>query len=85
MDEMARTRSRTIHFSGRRYRAIWREKLFKEAGTSNWKDVVNTRRCLKAAARWMILEAVLHQFSLARDEDQERERRDTERGDPVRG
>jgi len=53
-----------------------RERLFREAGTSNWKDLVNTRRGLQAAARWMIHEAVLDQFSLARDEEQERDRRE---------
>jgi len=62
-----------------------RERLFREAGTSNWKDLVNTRRGLKVAARWMIYEAVLDQFSLARDEEQERERRETEGRDLVRG
>jgi len=45
---------------------------------------VNTRRGLKAAARWMIHEAVLDQISLARDEEQERERRETEGRDLVR-
>jgi len=28
-----------------------REIMFREAGTLNWKDVVNTRRGLKAATR----------------------------------
>jgi len=62
-----------------------RERMFREAGTSNWKDLENTRRGLKAAARWMIHEAVLDQFSLARVEEQERERRDGEGTDLVRG
>jgi len=53
-----------------------RERLFREAGTSKWKELVNTRRGLNAAARWMIHEAVLDQFSLARDEEQERDRRE---------
>ncbi len=46
-----------------------RKRLFREAGTSNWKDLANTRRGLTAAARWMIQEAVLEQFSLAKDEE----------------
>jgi len=37
---------------------------------------VNTRRRLKAAARWMIHEAVLDQISFARDEEQERKEGD---------
>jgi hypothetical protein len=62
-----------------------RERLLREAGTSNWKDLANTKRGLTAAARWMIQEAVLDQFSLARDEEQERERRETDGRDLVRG
>lgn len=62
-----------------------RERMIREAGTSNWKDLVNTRRGLKAAARWMIHEAVLDQFSLARDEEQERERGEREETDLGRG
>jgi len=62
-----------------------RERLFREAGTSNWKDLANTRRGLTAAARWMIQEAVLDQFSLAKDEEQKREGRETDGRDLVRG
>ncbi len=61
-----------------------RERLFSEAGTSNWKDLVNIRRGLQTAAMWMIYEGVLDHFSLARDEKQERERREAERRDLVR-
>jgi len=46
---------------------------------------VNTRRGLKAAAKWMIHEAVLDQFSLARDEEQERDRRAARARELVRG
>jgi hypothetical protein len=55
-----------------------RERLFREAGTSNWKDLANTKRGLTAVARWMIQEAVLEQFSLAKDEEKEREGRGTD-------
>lgn len=54
-----------------------RERLFRETVTSNWKDLANTRRGLKAAAKWMIYEGVLDQFSLAKDEEQERVRRES--------
>jgi len=62
-----------------------RERLFREAGTSNWKDLARSRRGLTAAARWMIQEAVLDQFSLAKDEEQEREGRETDGRELVRG
>jgi len=70
----AQTVKHILIFCHKRQQA--RERLFREAGTSNWKDLVNTRRGLQAAARWMIHEAVLDQFSLARDEEQERDRRE---------
>ncbi|KXL43020.1 hypothetical protein M433DRAFT_156292 [Acidomyces richmondensis BFW] len=62
-----------------------RERLFREAGTSNWKDLATSRRGLTQAARWMIQEAVLAQFSLANDEEQEREGRETDGRELVRG
>jgi len=55
------------------------------------KRSVNTKRGLKAAAKWVIQEAVLDQFSLAREEEQEREKkrkkkkREGEGTDLVRG
>ena len=46
-----------------------RMRLFQEAGTSNWKDLTQTKRGLSAATKWMIQEAVLDQFSLAKEEE----------------
>ncbi len=62
-----------------------RQRLFRDAGTSNWKVVASSRRGLTAAAGWMIKEAVLDQFSLAKDEEQEREGRETDGRELVRG
>ncbi|KXL46793.1 hypothetical protein M433DRAFT_149353, partial [Acidomyces richmondensis BFW] len=69
----ARTVKHILMFCPKRQQA--RERLFREAGTSNWKDLASSRRGLTAAARWMIQEAVLDHFSLAKDEEQEREGR----------
>ncbi|KXL44049.1 hypothetical protein M433DRAFT_149076 [Acidomyces richmondensis BFW] len=62
-----------------------RERLFREAGTSNWKDLASPRRGLTAAARWMSQEAILAQFSLAKDEEQESGGRGTDGRELVRG
>jgi len=72
----AQTVKHILIFCPKRQQA--RARLFREAGTSNWKDLAKTKRGLKAAAKWMINEGILDQFSLARDEEQERDRRETE-------
>jgi hypothetical protein len=72
----AQTVKHILIFCSERLQA--RERLFREAGTSNWKDLAQSKRGLTAAARWMIQEAVLDQFSLAKDEEQEREGRETD-------
>ena len=46
----------------------WKERrhlLFKEGGSTNWKDLANTKRGLHATAKWLIQEGVLEQFALA--------------------
>ena len=49
-----------------------RQALFAAAGSSNWKDLTNTKRGLLATARWLIQEGVLDQFSLAKGEELQR-------------
>jgi hypothetical protein len=51
-----------------------RRRLTQTAG-SDWKTITQTRRGLNAATRGMIQESVLDQFSLAREEEEERERK----------
>jgi hypothetical protein len=51
-----------------------RRRLTQTVG-SDWKTITQTRRGLNAATRWMIQESVLDRFSLAREEEEERERK----------
>jgi hypothetical protein len=52
-----------------------RQQLFRATG-SDWKAITQTKRGLNAATKWMIQESVLEQFSLAREEEEEREGRE---------
>jgi hypothetical protein len=52
-----------------------RQQLFRATG-SDWKALTQTKRGLNAATTWMIQESVLDQFSLAKEEEEERERRE---------
>ncbi len=48
----AQTVKHILIFCSERLQA--RERLFREVGTSNWKDLAQSKRGLTAAARWMI-------------------------------
>ena len=52
-----------------------RYQLFLTAGSNSWEEISSTKRGLLATARWLIREGVLEQFSLAREEEKEREER----------
>ena len=54
-------------------KATNRARMIHEAGSNHWKEITTTRRGLLAAARWMINEASLDQFLLAKEEERERE------------
>lgn len=53
-----------------------RNALFAAAGSNNWKDLTQTRRGLLATTRWLIQEGVLDQFSLAKEEEVQRLRKE---------
>ena len=50
-----------------------REKMWKEAGTSNYERALSSAQGLAAVTRWFIHQKVLHAFSVARELDKEDE------------
>ena len=55
-----------------------RNKMYEEAGTRQYLEIRSTREGLRAVARWMMREDLLHQFSLAKEQIDRAERRATE-------
>lgn len=55
-----------------------RDKLYEEAGTQQYLEMLSTRRGLRAVARWMMRESLLCQFLLAREQMDRAERGATE-------
>ena len=48
--------------------ASTRHRLFREAGTQRYREILSTERGLRAVARWVMREGLLGQFSLAREQ-----------------
>ena len=53
---------------------VTRDKLYEEARTRQYLEMLSTRRGLRAVARWMMGEGLLHQFSLTREQIDRAER-----------
>ena len=47
--------------------AATRNRLYEEAGTRHYKEMLATKRGLRAVAGWVMREGLLHQFSLAKE------------------
>ena len=48
--------------------ALTRNRLYEEAGTQQYQEMLSTRKGLRAVARWVMREGLLHQFSLAKEQ-----------------